>query len=55
MFRKESINQDLNQGYTHLCKQNVKPTQWLFHDDLSKTIRAENGRGDEAQKVCSQI
>ncbi|KAJ8049977.1 hypothetical protein HOLleu_02967 [Holothuria leucospilota] len=48
MFRKESIKPDLNQRYTHLCKQDVKSTRWLFGDDLSKTVKDM----DEEQKTA---
>lgn len=39
MLRKDIIKPNLNQKYTHLCKQSVTPAEWLFGDDLPKTVK----------------
>lgn len=39
MLRKELIKPELQQKFAHLCKPTVKPTQWLFGDNLPKTVK----------------
>ncbi|XP_072039389.1 uncharacterized protein [Amphiura filiformis] len=47
-LRKELIKPELNKRYVHLCKPTVKPTEWLFGDQLSKTVKDL----DEEQKAA---
>ena len=51
MLRKSLIRPDINTRYTHLCKPSVKTTQWLFGDDLHKTVKEM----DEQQKTVGAI
>lgn len=51
IFRKELIKPELNKRYSHLCKPSVTPTQWLFGDDLQKTVKEL----DEQQKAVGAI
>ncbi|KAJ8020973.1 hypothetical protein HOLleu_40717 [Holothuria leucospilota] len=39
MLRKELIKPELQQKFSHLCKHTVKPTLWLFGDNLPKTVK----------------
>ena len=48
LIRKDLIKPELNQRYAHLCKPNVKSTEWLFGDDLTKTVKDL----DEQQKTA---
>ncbi|KAJ8042292.1 hypothetical protein HOLleu_13311 [Holothuria leucospilota] len=50
-LRKELIKPELNKRYSHLCKPTVTPTQWLFGDDLQKTVKEL----DEQQKAVGAI
>ena len=50
-LRKSLIKPDINSRYTHLCKPSVKTTQWLFGDDLHKTVKEM----DEQQKTVGAI
>ena len=36
MKRREIIKPELNRHYTRLCEEEIKPSQKLFGDDLSK-------------------
>lgn len=38
-LRKELIKPELNQKFSHLCKHSVQPTEWLFGDNLPKTVK----------------
>ena len=51
MLRKELIKPNLNPRYTHLCKATVKPTEWLFGNDLPKAVKEM----DEQQKAVGVI
>lgn len=51
LLRKELIKPDLNQRYSHLCKPSVKSTEWLFGDDLPKTVKDL----DEQQKAAGAM
>ena len=46
-LRKDLIKPELNKRYVHLCKPTVRPTEWLFGDQLSKTVKDL----DEEQKA----
>ncbi|XP_041481777.1 uncharacterized protein LOC121428949 [Lytechinus variegatus] len=46
-LRKNFIKPELHPRYTYLCKPSVKTTQWLFGDELSRTIKEM----DEEQKA----
>lgn len=50
-LRKELIKPELNKRYSHLCKPTVIPTQWLFGDDLQKTVKEL----DEQQKAVGAM
>lgn len=50
-LRKELIKPDLHHRYSHLCKPEVKPTQWLFGSDLPKAVR----NLDEEQKAVGVV
>ena len=39
MKRREIIKPELNPPYTRLCKEEIKPWQKLFGDDLSKHLK----------------
>ena len=39
MKRREIIKPELNPPYTRLCKEEIKPSQKLFGDDLSKHLK----------------
>ena len=39
MLRRELIKPELNKKFVHLCKAEVKPTNWLFGDDLAKQVK----------------
>ena len=39
MLRRELIKPELNKKFVHLCKAEVKPTKWLFGDDLAKQVK----------------
>ena len=39
MKRRKIIKPELNPPYTRLCKEEVKPSQKLFGDDLSKHLK----------------
>ncbi len=39
MLRRELIKPELNKKFKQLCKPEVKPTKWLFGDDLAKKVK----------------
>lgn len=39
MLRRESMKPDMKGEYTHLCSHNLKYTDYLFGDDVPKTVK----------------
>ena len=39
LLRKELIKPDINHKFSHLCKHTNKPSQFLFGDDLPKSVK----------------
>ena len=38
-LRKELMKSDVNSAFHHLCKPTCVVTEWLFGDDLGKTVK----------------
>ena len=58
MKRREIIKPELNPPYTRLCKDEIKPSQKLFGDDLSKHFKEMTDAkraGQQMQKVASLV
>lgn len=51
MKRRELTKPDLNPPYTHLCKEEIKPSTKLFGGDLSKHLKDMS----EAKKARQQM
>ena len=39
MFRREAMKPDMKGEYSHLCSHNLKFTDYLFRDDVPKTVK----------------
>lgn len=51
MLRRESMKPDMKGEYTHLCSHNLKYTDYLFGDDVPKTVKDIT----ESSKISNKI
>ena len=51
MKRREIIKPELNPPYTRLCKEEIKPSQKLYGDDLPKHLKEMTDAKRAGQQV----